>query len=53
MVNENFDKFRQVLSKHKTEYLGTDRKQKTGLNDEQFNNQSITDQSPGSTGRKI
>lgn len=51
MVNENFDKFRQVQKKHEAEYLGTDRKQRPGANDEIYNNQSITDKAPGATGR--
>lgn len=38
MVNENFNKFRQVQRKHQAEYLGTDREQKPGLNDREYNN---------------
>lgn len=51
MVNENFDKFRQVQRKHQAAYLGANRKQKPGLNDRDYNNQSITDKSPGAAGR--
>jgi hypothetical protein len=52
MVNENFDKFNKIQQAHESEYLGTDRKQKPGLNDPGYNNQSITDKSVGATGRK-
>jgi hypothetical protein len=53
MVNENFDKFRKVQKQHEGEYLGTDREQRAGRNDRQYNNQSITDKSPGATGREV
>jgi signal peptidase I len=53
MVNENFDKFRQEQKEHRSEYLGGNRKQKPGLNDAEYNNQSITDKAPGATGRDI
>ncbi len=53
MVNENFDKFRQVQSKHQSTYLGTGRKQQPGLNDRDYNNQSNTDKSIGAAGRDL
>jgi hypothetical protein len=53
MVNENFDKFRQEQKEHKPEYLGGSKKQISGLNDKEYNNQSITDKSPGAAGRDI
>lgn len=52
MVNQNFEKFRQVQKKHQAEYIGTDRRQPPGQNDADFNNQSDTDKAPGATGRK-
>jgi hypothetical protein len=51
MVNENFDKFNKVQQNHQGEYLGTDRRQQRGLNDEEYNNQEITDKAIGATGR--
>ncbi|MEH7299323.1 hypothetical protein V7182_16465 [Neobacillus drentensis] len=53
MVNENFRKFRSVQQKHEGEYLGSDREQKPGLNDPEYNNQDNTDKSPGATGRDL
>ncbi|WP_157042257.1 hypothetical protein [Neobacillus jeddahensis] len=53
MVNENFDKFRQEQRKHKAEYLGGKNNQPPGLNDPDYNNQEITDKTPGATGRKL
>jgi hypothetical protein len=53
MVNEDFDKFRQEQKEHKPVYLGGNNNQKPGLNDKEYNNQSITDKSPGATGRDI
>lgn len=53
MVNENFDRFRKAQKDHKGIYLGGTQEEKPGLNDEQYNNQSITDKSPGATGRDI
>ncbi|WP_284036238.1 hypothetical protein [Neobacillus sp. 114] len=53
MVNEDFDKFKKAQEKHQGEYLGSDRRQMPGLNDEDYNNQSITDKSPGATGRNV
>ncbi|MBL4954434.1 hypothetical protein JK635_19945 [Neobacillus sp. YIM B02564] len=51
MINPDFERFNQIQKKHQGEHLGTDRKQRAGLNDRDFNNQSITDKSPGATGR--
>ncbi|MCM3568178.1 hypothetical protein [Neobacillus mesonae] len=51
MINPDFDKFRQEQKKHEPDYLGTNQKQQRGRNDRDYNNQSITDQSPGATGR--
>ena len=51
MVNENFDEFNKVQLKHQGEYLGSDRKQPPGINDEKYNNQEITDKAIGATGR--
>jgi len=53
MVNENFDKFRKVQQEHQGKYLGSDQNQQPGLNDRDYNNQSITDKSPGTTGRNL
>lgn len=53
MVNQNFDKFRKVQKNHEGEYLGSDRNQPPGLNDRDYNNQSNTDKSVGSTGRNL
>ncbi|WP_160722334.1 hypothetical protein [Bacillus sp. USDA818B3_A] len=53
MVNENFDKFREVELKHQGKYIGSDKNQQPGLNDREYNNQSNTDKSPGATGRNI
>lgn len=53
MVNENFEKFRKEQEKHQGEYLGTDRPQMAGVNDQDYNNQSNTDKSVGATGRKL
>jgi hypothetical protein len=53
VVNENFDKFRQEQKEHRSEYLGGNRKQKSGLNDSEYNTQDNTDKSPGATGRDI
>ena len=53
MVNEDFDKFRQEQKEHQPVYLGGNKKQKPGLNDAEYNNQEITDKSPGATGRDI
>ena len=51
MVNEDFERFNKVQQKHQGEYLGTDRKQQPGLNDQGYNNQEITDKTIGATGR--
>ncbi len=51
MVNENFDEFNKVQLKHQGEYLGSDRKQPPGINDQEYNNQEITDKAIGATGR--
>jgi hypothetical protein len=51
MVNENFDEFNKVQLKHQGEYLGSDRKQSPGINDQKYNNQEITDKAIGATGR--
>lgn len=53
MVNENFRKFRNVQQKHEGEYLGSDKEQKPGFNDPEYNNQDNTDKSPGATGRDL
>jgi hypothetical protein len=53
MVNENFDQFNKAQKKHQGEYLGTDRKQKPGINDRGYNNQDNTDKSVGATGRDL
>ena len=53
MVNETFESFRKEQRKHKPAYLGVDREQPPGLNDADYNNQDNTDQSIGSTGRKV
>jgi hypothetical protein len=53
VVNLNHDKFRQVQEQHQSKYLGSDKKQKPGLNDPEYNNQSNTDKSPGATGRDL
>lgn len=53
MVNENFDKFKQIQQEHKAEYLGSRGKQKPGLNDPEYNNQDNTDKSVGATGREV
>ncbi len=53
MVNLNFDKFRKTQMKHKGVYLGSDKNQQSGLNDEDYNNQSNTDNDIGATGKKI
>jgi hypothetical protein len=52
MVNEDFEKFNKVQQQHQGEYLGTDRKQQPGLNDQEYNNQEITDKTIGATGRE-
>jgi hypothetical protein len=55
MVNDNFDKFREVQKKHQAVYIGgTNRtQQSSGLNDENYNNQEDTDKSIGATGRDL
>lgn len=53
MVNENFDRFRKAQKEHKGVYLGDTQEGKPGLNDAEYNNQSITDKSPGATGRDL
>lgn len=53
MVNLNFDKFRKVQMEHKGVYLGSDKNQQPGLNDEDYNNQSDTDKSVSATERKL
>jgi hypothetical protein len=54
MVNENFEKFREVQKKHQGVYIGgATNAQTPGLNDENYNNQEDTDKSVGATGRKI
>jgi hypothetical protein len=54
MVNENFDKFREVQKKHQGVYIGGSNKgnQVPGINDENYNNQDNTDKSVGATGFK-
>jgi hypothetical protein len=52
MVNEDFKKFNKVQQQHQGEYLGTDQKQKPGINDREYNNQDNTDISVGATGRE-
>lgn len=51
MVNENFEKFRDVQKKHQGVYIGGN-DQPVGINDEEYNNQDNTDKSVGATGRK-
>lgn len=51
MVNENFERFNKVQQRHQGEYLGTDRNQTAGINDQEYNNQEIPDKSIGATGR--
>jgi len=51
MVNTDFDKFRKEEQKHQGVYLGGNN-QKPGINDKDYNNQSITDKAPGATGGK-
>jgi hypothetical protein len=54
MVNENFEKFREVQKKHQGVYIGgTTNSQTPGLNDENYNNQEDTDKSVGATGRNL
>jgi hypothetical protein len=53
VVNENFDKFNKIQQEHQSEYIGSPGKQKPGVNDPEYNNQSNTDKSPGATGRKV
>jgi hypothetical protein len=51
MVNENWDEFNEIQQKHRSSYLGSDKKPKPGLNDAEYNNQDNTDKSVGATGR--
>ncbi|NRD76363.1 hypothetical protein HPT25_02530 [Bacillus sp. BRMEA1] len=51
MVNENFYSFKR--SQRKGTYLGSENRERARVNDEEYNNQSDTDKSPGATGRKI
>lgn len=51
MVNENFDKFKKVQQKHQGEYLGSDREQPPGVNDDSYNTRDNTDKSIGAAGR--
>lgn len=55
MVNENFEKFREVQKKHQGVYIGAtnQNQQNPGLNDEEYNNQDDTDKSIGATGREL
>jgi hypothetical protein len=55
MVNQNFDKFREVQKKHQAVYIGgTNGSQQTpGINDKNYNNQEDTDKSVGATGRNL
>jgi len=53
VVNEDFEKFNKQQQAHKAHYLGSVGKQKPGLNDPDYNNQSNTDKSVGATGRKV
>jgi hypothetical protein len=50
VVNEDFKKFNTVQHQHQGEYFGTDKKQKPGVNDREYNNQDHTDISAGATG---
>lgn len=52
MVNEDFSKFNKIQHQHEGEYLGTDRKQRRGLNDPGYNNQEDTDKAIGAAGRE-
>lgn len=52
MVNENFNTFNKVQQDHQAKYIGSDKKQKYGLNDPEYNNQEITDKAIGATGRQ-
>lgn len=53
MVNENFKQFRKSLEKHQGEYIGSDRRQRTEINDPEYNNRRNTDKSPGAAGRDL
>jgi hypothetical protein len=53
MVNESFEKFTKVQQKHRGDYLGTEEKLQTGINDPEYNNQEITDKAIGATGRNM
>lgn len=52
MVNQDFDKFKEVQESHQAEYIGSDKSnQKHGINDAEYNNRTDTDKSVGATGR--
>jgi hypothetical protein len=55
MVNENFEKFREVQKKHQGVYIGGSNKdpQAPGINDDDYNNQDNTDKSVGAAGRNL
>lgn len=52
MVNQNFKKFSKLQQEHQSDYIGSDRPHKQTANDQDYNNNSDTDKSPGLTGRK-
>lgn len=52
MVNEDFITFNKVQLAHQGIYLGKGKGQKTGLNDDEYNNQDNTDKAIGATGRE-
>lgn len=53
MVNLNFHKFNKLQKQHKSSYIGSDKEQKTGVNDSKYNNQFDTDKAIGATGRDV
>lgn len=53
MVDQDFDKFRNVQKKHRPTYLGvTNDEKKAAINDPEYNNQEDTDKSIGAIGRE-
>lgn len=53
MINWDFDQFKKTQQKHKATYIGSDKEQKTGVNDPSYNNEHDTDKAVGATGREV
>ncbi|NMD69958.1 hypothetical protein HHO41_06625 [Bacillus sp. DNRA2] len=54
MVNEEFEKFNSVQKKHQSAYVSNETLKNNGsLNKDDYNTQSNTDKSIGTTGRQL